>query len=54
MCYNMDETLEYNVKWQKPDTKITYWEKIGNASLESHSQIFEETWIQDLVQFIGI
>lgn len=35
------------------DSKSEEWEKIGNISLESHSQIFEETRrIQDPVQFI--
>ena len=37
------------------DFKSERWEKIGNISLVSHSQIFEETGrIQDPAQFTGI
>lgn len=35
------------------DTKLKRWEKIGNVGLESHSQIHEQTRIQDPAQFIG-
>ena len=35
------------------DSKLQEWEEIGNVSLESSSQILEETRIQDPVQFIS-
>lgn len=37
-----------------PDFKSEWWEKIGNVSLESCSQILKEIRIQDLVQFTYI